>query len=481
MSIKKNSMLMVFSKFLKAFLDIFSIMLLSRYLMVEQYGFYRQFIISDQIIISIFALGLPASTMYFLSSKNKDKYLPNVYVVLAVVSILPLFLSGIISNIFDINFKTDFFSNNIMLLAFIYSASIFVNSSENMIIAMKKTKYMPIYVTIPSTFWLLGILFSWYFKKDLIFILIISLIRYLIYLIITIFFISQRFNFRNINFEKMKEVFLFGIPVGVSSMIGLISTNIDKLVIGNFYDIETFAIFSNGAYEIPFLTIISGSLFSVVIPSLKELFESNKTKEINLLWNKAGTAMITIIIPLASTCILFAETIVLFLFSEKYIASIPYFMLYQTKLFARIFLYGSFFIAAGKSKLYMYNAIFSMSLNFILDIILVQVIGPIGAVIATVISVFVLVMLQILQISKILSMSIKEVYPWKKWFISIIITLFLSYIIRIIYTSISSNIFVGLIFMTLSFIVSFLVLSKFIDNQIESYFMSALKKIITKK
>lgn len=476
MSIQKYSSIMVISKLSKSLLDVFSIMILSRYLLIDQYGFYRQFLVSQQILIAIISLGIPASTMYFLSSEKKKEYLPNVYFVLGLISFSTILLSPLITKLFDLNFDTSFFQQNLLKLSFIYALSVFVTASENMIIALKKIKYMPIYILIPNIFWLLGVFLSWVLKKDLDFVLMIFLIRFLLYFFITIIFIKEKFEFKYVSKKRIKDVFLFGLPVGVSSMIGLFSTNIDKLVIGNLYDTETFAIFSNGAYEIPFLGIIGGSLFNVMIPSLKKYFDDGKKEKVNLLWNKAGWAMITIIIPIASIFIIFSETAILFLFSEKYLESVPFFRLYQVKLFFRIFLYGSFFISAGKSRLYMYNAAISMFLNLILDIILVIYVGPIGAVIATVISTFALVILQIFQISRILKLGIKDVFPWKKWSLSIIITLLISFIFYYIYNFITDNVFVGLGFMALSFLTSFIVLSKFIDDQILKYFFSLIRK-----
>jgi len=288
--------------------------------------------------------------------------------------------------------------------------------------------------------------------------------------------VAERFEFSQITKKRIKAVLLFGLPVGVSAIIGKFSSNIDKLVIGNFYDSQTFAVFSNGAYEIPFLAIIGGSLFNVLIPSLKKEFENKSKERVLKLWKKAGLSMISIIVPIAATFVVFAKPSVLFLFSEKYIEAVPYFRLYQIRLFFRIFLYGSFFIAAGKSKLYMYNAAISMIMNLILDIVLVSLIGPIGAVLATLLSVLILVLLQLTQISRILSVSIKEVYPWKKWSISIVIALFISTILYLLSSLISSNIILWLFFMGISFIINFFVLSKFIDSQILDYLLSFIKR-----
>jgi len=475
-SIKANSTYMLISKMSKTVLDIVAVMLLARALSVQEYGFYKQFLVSQQILTAVMSLGISSSTIFYLSSEKKKEYLVNVYVSLGIISVLTILITPLSAKLFDLNFKTDFFTANWLELAVVYALSVFVTASENMLIALDKLRYMPIYVLVPSAFWTIGIAVSLIFKTNINFVLMIFLIRYLLYFILTIVFAHEKFDFKELSKNRMKEILLFGLPVGVSSMIGLFSSNISKLVVGNLYDTETFAIFSNGAYEIPLLGIIGSSLFSVIIPQLKNHFDMKKFDDVNKLWNKAGLSMIPIIVSLASIFIVFSKPIVLFLFSEKYIESVPYFSLYQVSLFFRIYSYGSFFIAAGKSKLYMINAAISMVLNLVLDITLAILIGPIGAIIAGLISTFVLVILQIYQVSRILNMSILRIYPWKEWTLSIGLSLFVSGGFYIVYNFLATSMYIGLGFAILSFTISFLVLSKFVDNQVLEYALSIVKR-----
>ena len=475
-SIKSNSTYMLISKMSRALLDTLAVMLLSRTLGFQEYGFYKQFIVSQQILTAIMSLGIPSSTIFYLSSEKKKEYLANIYVSLGMISMLTIFITPLFTKLFDLNFKTDFFATNWPKLSIIYALSVFVTASENMMIAMNKLKYMPIYVLVPSAFWTSGIVFSIIFKANLNFVLMIFLIRYLLYFILTIVFVHEKFDFKELNKNRIKEILLFGLPVGISSMIGMFSSNIAKLVVGNLYDTETFAIFSNGAYEIPLLSIIGSSLFSVIIPQLKSYFDGKKFDEVNRLWNKAGLSMIPIIVSLASSFIVFSKPIVLFLFSEKYVLSIPYFSLYQINLLFRIYSYGSFFIAVGKSRLYMINAAISMVLNLVLDITLTILIGPMGAIIAGLISTFTLVLLQRYQISKILNMSMLKIYPWKEWVLSIGISLLVSASCYIAYGFLGTSVYLGLIFTILSFGISFLLLSTFVDDQVLKYTLSILKR-----
>jgi len=476
MSIKKNSFVLFITKISRSFLELFTMMILSRYLILEYYGHYREFLVSLQIISVIVPLGISASIIYFLSSKENKRYLPNIYIALFIISFILFALSPIITKIFDLNFKTTFFQENLLKFSIIYMCSIFATVAQNMFIALGKVKFIPIYMLVPNTFWLFGIFYSVLSHKSLDFIFTLFLIRFVLYTVITIALTFEKFEFKDINLKRMKSIFLFGLPVGVSNIIGLINTNIDKLIIGNFYDSETFAVFANGAYEMPFLSIIGGSLFNILIPTMKKHFDNNRKEELIRLWIKAGNVMITIMVPIAVSLLIFSKPLVILLFSEKYIKSVPYFALYQVKLLGRIYLYGSLFLAVGKSRLYMYNATITMTLNLILDIIFVKLFGPIGAVIATVVSTYVLVILQIFQISKILNTTIKKIYPWKEWIKAISIVFTIDFAIFYVYSIFSDSSLIGFVLFGISLILSFGILNKLINDEILKYILRIFGK-----
>ena len=131
-SIKTNSTYMLISKLSKTVLDVVAVMLLARALSVQEYGFYKQFLVSQQILTAVMSLGIPSSTIFYLSSERKREYLANVYIALGIISILTILITPLSAKLFDLNFKTSFFTTNWLELAIMYALSVFVTASENM-------------------------------------------------------------------------------------------------------------------------------------------------------------------------------------------------------------------------------------------------------------------------------------------------------------------------------------------------------------
>ncbi len=68
-SIKTNSTYMLISKLSKTVLDVVAVMLLARALSVQEYGFYKQFLVSQQILTAVMSLGIPSSARLLLNFK----------------------------------------------------------------------------------------------------------------------------------------------------------------------------------------------------------------------------------------------------------------------------------------------------------------------------------------------------------------------------------------------------------------------------
>lgn len=456
-------------------------MILSRYLEIADYGIYRQIVISQQLVVSVLTLGIPNAALYYLSSKKEKEYLINLYTMLFSISFLVLLISPILTNLFYLNFKVIFFRKNELIIGLIYSLSIFSSVAENVLVALNKIKNVAVYALIPTTFWLVGLLVLYTSKYTVQNILTLMILRYLVGIILLVMFTYKEINFRFLNIKKIRDILVFGIPIGLSSMLGILNKNVDKLIVGYFVNNTDFAVFSNGAYEIPFLSLITSSLYTVLIPQMAKLNEIKDTKNIKKLWLRAGNIMITIMIPLASTFIFFSKPFILFMFSNKYLDSVEYFRIYQIMLYFRIYVYGSVFVATKNSKLYLTNALYSLVFNFVLDILLVIKFGPLGAVAATVMTTVFSIFLQLKYIKDILKIKFVEVFPWKNWILAIALTILINSVLYTIYHLISNNVYMGLLFMMMSFILSFYVLSKKVNGEILDYSVSILKKMFKNK
>lgn len=480
---KSKSIVLFISKCVTVCINIVTMMLITRALTTMEYSDFKQIFTQVTMVCSIFSMGIPYSVLYFFSSDEKKKeYLINVFVAITIVCLIIFILSAPIFRVFDNTFNTNIFTNNFLLVLIFTLLSFITFNIENIFIGYDSYIFLLINAVLPNTVFFIILIAS--YKNEITFLSVINIyiIKELIKVILLLIFsVKQKIDFNMINLNRIKQIFIFGVPIGLSSIIGSLNINIDKIVAGKFVTKETFALLATASYEIPIMSLIGVSLFNVMIRPLKDYLNNKKYNESIKLWLRCGEIMTTVVVPMIIALIIFAPEVIKILFSDKYIEATNVFRIYQVNALTRIYIYGTFFLAANKSKLYSINSLISLLSNIILSLLLVKPLGIYGVAIATVMSNLILIFIQNYQVSRIVGKNIIEVYPYKSFFIGIIISLLVNVFIYSIYNLLFEGMMViAIVFIVISVILSFGVLSFCVNKEILQYLVNIVNRLKVK-
>lgn len=480
MNNKTKSILLFISKCITICINMLIMMMIARSLTTVEYSDFKQVSTQVTMVCSVFSIGIPYSVLYFLTSdKKKKEYLINVLGAIAIICLIIFILCTPIFKIFNQTFNTNIFTRNFNMILIFTILSFIAFNIENIFIAYDSYMFLLINAFLPNIIFLITILLA--YKNGITFykVIMIYIIRELIkFILLLIFSLKQKANIKLINFKRIKEIIIFGLPIGLSSIIGTININIDKMVAGRFVGKEEFALLATASYEIPIMSLIGVSLFNIIISPLKCYLNEKKYDESIKLWLRCGQIMTTVVVPMIISLIIFSNQVVTILFSDKYIGASNVFKIYQVNALTRIYIFGTFFLAANKSKLYSINAFISLISNTILSLLLVKPFGIYGVAISTVLSNLILIFIQNYQVAKIINKNIFEVYPYKDFVSGIIISLSVSILMNKIYNLFFDGLVViSILFIILSVTISFLILSICINKEILQYFFNILKKI----
>lgn len=482
MNNKMKSVLLLLSKLISTLFNFLSMSILAYFLSVESFSQFRQFNIALTFIISLASIGLPQAILYFMSGEKKKSYLPNFYLINVVIVILLIPISILLLSLFNFIFNTEIFTvyAYVFTLLLVFS---FVNSSlENFYLISNRLKLLLVNAMLPNVVFIV-LLIIFYNKLNIDIALNVFLIREVLRLVLFLFYVfTEGFEVKELSIFKIKEIIYYTIPVGIGSILGVLSTQLDKFVLGKILDENSFGLLVIASTEIPIISLASMSLFNVLLPKIKILYESKKYEDIIKQWLYTGNVLLVIAIPVVINFMFFSKEIVSILYSDKYVSATALFALYQFSLLFRIYNYGIFFMAIGKSKLYSLNVLLSIFLNVVLILVFVNLFGLIGSAIAVISSNIILVILQNLQIKKILHSS-SVIYPSKNIILSFMYVIPITLLIK--YTSttllgINNNLILFCV-MGMSTGLSFLLLSKKINGTVLEYIFNIIFKNIKGK
>lgn len=206
----------------------------------------------------------------------------------------------------------------------------------------------------------------------------------------------------------------YSVPIGLGGLVGQFERNLDKLFVSAMCGPAAFAVYVNGAFEIPLIAVITSSVTSVLVVDYTKLYAEGRIDEIIRLIHSAMIKCGIILIPLMFFLFVTAPEVMTILFGSRYADSAAIFRIYLLMLPVRTLTFGALLRATGYGHYILPQAVLTLFANAVLTWVGIHLVGPIGAVIATVAVVWlVAVPYYVILFRRILGSSASTIFPWR--------------------------------------------------------------------
>ena len=220
--------------------------------------------------------------------------------------------------------------------------------------------------------------------------------------------------FKSPNWANCSKILRYSVPLGLAGIVEGLALRTDKLIVATLCDARQFAIFVNGATEIPLVSIVAGSATAVVLPEIVNRFEKGDVKTAFFLWQSMAKKTAIILFPVTGALAWFAPEIITTLFSEHYVESTFPFRCYLTLIPPRVVVFAAIFQAAGRSDILLFRSVIVLISNFAISYGLVALYGMNGAAIGTILVFWVFTIPYCLwRAADVLSVRTRELLPYR--------------------------------------------------------------------
>lgn len=206
--------------------------------------------------------------------------------------------------------------------------------------------------------------------------------------VIWLVFSSVPGKFRWPEMASMKAMIKYSVPMGLATMLGTITLQLDKLIVSSMCTPEEFAVYSNGAIEIPLIGVITGSIATVILADMAISCKSGEFGAALALFRKSAIRSGLILLPTMIFLLVFAKDFIVILYSDRYLESVTPFRIYLLVLPIRIVYYGSALMALGMTRVILWRSIGDLLVNACLSVVLVYYMGYLGAALATLLTLY---------------------------------------------------------------------------------------------
>jgi len=392
----------------------------ARYLSYHDFATYKQTLMVYEFAMPVLTLGIPSAIFYFLPKEKGSK------LALSFNSMVLLFALGILFFVLLQLGGIEFISaklNNPDLHKTLHWFSVYaifafpVLVLNGVLVYFNKTirlaSFNIVSAAVPALFVVLFMIYYGSYQMPI----IARIASVIVLLPVAIVFLRNTASgsIFPIKLDKSIDIIKFSIPLGFASLFDIISQQLDKGIVAFMGSSEEYALYINGAIEIPLIAIITGSLRTVILGEMSnEYSKGNKTGAIAI-FRDAGEKSASLLIPAMFFFLVVSKQFITLLYTEKYMESYIIFSIYLLLLPARIVFFGTAIIAMGESKKIMIRGAVGLIANFIISVIAVHWFGYYAAAFASVIVVYFFAIPFNLQvISKGYGATVKDIIPFKK-------------------------------------------------------------------
>ncbi|MGQ0793023.1 MAG: oligosaccharide flippase family protein [Deltaproteobacteria bacterium] len=358
--------------------------LLVRYLTKYEFGTFQQIMLLRVTIQGLVLMGLHQSLFYFIpKAKNDDAKKGIIIQNFFLLALVGAIIAGgcyMLAPVFAESF------NNPSLAAYAGIYSLFfifdtpVMMSKAVFLSLDKVNLTSVVNVASALTLILATVvpaeLGYDFRAMLMGILIVYIMKFIGF---SGYILSLPGGVRGaFDFSTVIPQFKYSLPLGISAMPDAFKRQLDKFVISGLYTPDQFAVYSRGAFEMPFVSDIPYSMNHILLPRYVKSYEQGDYKTLLYLWNESIRRMALLFFPLFVFTFIFAEKFITFLYTDAYAESASIFQVYLCLLPFRLVGYRVILRAVGDTRQILVATIVSLSVNIGLNFALATSFGFYG-------------------------------------------------------------------------------------------------------
>ena len=417
----KQTLWLSISSLASTLIGLISPMILSRYWSKMDYGTFKQVMYVYNTLIFVFTVGLPKSFSYFIprvpESEVKNLVSKINFVFFLLGSIFSLFLFGC-SDIIAELLKNDQLSGALRLFSIVPFLMLPTMGIESIFSVYRQTHIYAIYVLITRSLILLCtvlpvILFNGNYLDSITGFVIASFITCILGMALKTYPLPKNVS-QTKSHISYKDLFHFAFPLFSASIWSFVITSTDQFFISRYFGTETFAEFSNGYIEVPFVSMIVASVGTVLLPLFSQFQSRHDVISVYSLWKSSMHKTIKIIYPIVVFFLVFSTLIMRVLYGEQYVNSGFYFMCKNICCLFSIVPFQVVILALGKTKEYSNIHMISAIMIVVAEFLCVKLFhSPYPIIIASILCFFIKFIMQMHLVANSLQIRLKVLLPMR--------------------------------------------------------------------
>jgi O-antigen/teichoic acid export membrane protein len=311
-------------------------LLIVRYLSQDKVGVYRE---SFQVIMNavvILPLGFSMSAYYFLSRdpERRSAAVLNILLFNFVVGGAACLTLNLFPQVLGSIFQTDEMTRLAPRIGVVIWIWIFSTFLETVAIANQEARAATFFIIFAqfSKALFMGAAVFLFGSVDAF--LDAAIVQGVVQTAMLFWYLNSRFPRFWVSFSAsfFRAHLVYATPFGLAGILWIAQNDIHNYFVGYKFSPSDYAIYAYGCFQVPLIAMLAESVTSVLLPRMNALQIEGNREEMIRLTARGMQKLAFFYFPIYAFLIVTAQTFVVTLFTDKYAASVPIFVINLTML-----------------------------------------------------------------------------------------------------------------------------------------------------
>jgi len=381
-----------------------------------EFGTYKQIFLVYATLFGLLQFGMAESLYYFLplTPEKSGEYTANALVILIIGGALGL---GLLSwKAADITH----WLGNPALVAYLPAIGVYllltVASAVLEIVMTSRKRFFATASTYALSEMLRGAAFILpaLLLRRLEWLLIGAIVYAGIRLVVTLFYVYR--EFRGTIFPSagaLKTQLAYAVPLAASSLLADWGSQFHQYAVSHYFDAATFAVYAVGCLNIPLVELVHSPVSNVMMVRMAEDLRDGRSDAVLSIWNDTTRKLAFVFFPMLGLILVTAKELIVFLFTENYLASVPIFMIWSTSVLLPVLQTDSVLRVYAETRFLLFAYAMKLGLAVALIYFFISIFDVSGAALVTILASFMVKILSLARFKRFARIPLAQLLPWK--------------------------------------------------------------------
>lgn len=381
-----------------------------------EFGTYKQLFLIYSTLYGVAQLGMAESLFYFLpmAPRERGRYILNALVALAVAGLACLVLLGTTGASISRWLSNSALSEHVPLLGLFLGLMVISAVLEIVMISHKRYLWASLSYAfsdvLRAALFIIPVLFVQQLEGLLVGAVGFASLR----LGAALYYLVREFGGElRPDAALLRRQLAYAVPFEMAVLVEIAQANFHQYAVSYHFDAATFAVYAVGCLQIPLVEFVASSGANVMMVRMTEAIRDGRGAAVVAVWHDTTRKLALVFFPLVGVLVLNAREIIIVLFTESYLASVPIFMVWSSSM-----LLGTLSVDAVL-RVYAQTR-FLFGLNVVRLVLVLGLISwffsafqLLGGVLVTVLAMCVAKGLGLARMRSLMHVGLSEVLPWR--------------------------------------------------------------------